>query len=222
MNICAIIVAGGGGSRMGSKIPKQFLLLNNLPVLMHTINNIYDYDRQINFVVVLPDAEIEQWEKLCIKYNFNVPHQTTAGGKERYDSVKNGLKAAHECDLIAIHDGVRPLVSHETLKRCFDTADEKGSAIPVLPANESIREGTMNNSRPVERSRLYLVQTPQVFKSEIIRNAYNQPWSPEFTDDASVVEKYGVQVQMVLGNRENIKITYPVDLEVASLFLKKK
>jgi 2-C-methyl-D-erythritol 4-phosphate cytidylyltransferase len=222
MNNCAIIVAGGGGSRMGSKIPKQFLLLNNLPVLMHTINNIHDYDREINIVVVLPHKEIDRWNQLCLRYDFKVPHQTTAGGKVRYDSVKNGLKVAPECDLIAIHDGVRPLVSHETLKRCFDMAANKGSAVPVLPANESIREGTMDHSRPVDRDRLFLVQTPQVFLSGIIKKAYNQSYSSDFTDDASVVEKYGVAVQMVLGNRENIKITYPEDLEIASLFLKNK
>jgi 2-C-methyl-D-erythritol 4-phosphate cytidylyltransferase len=124
--------------------------------------------------------------------------------------------------LIAVHDGVRPLVSHETLKRCFDMAAEKGSAIPVLPANESIREGTMDNSRPVDRDRLFLVQTPQVFRAEIIKKAYNQLYSSDFTDDASVVEKSGVSVQMVLGNRENIKITYPEDLGIVALFLKNK
>jgi 2-C-methyl-D-erythritol 4-phosphate cytidylyltransferase len=222
MKNCAIIVAGGGGSRMGSKVPKQFLLLNNLPVLMHTINNIHDFDKEMSIIVVLPPGEIDQWQKLCRRYDFKVPHQITAGGKTRYDSVKNGLKMAPECELIAVHDGVRPLVSHETLKRCFDMAAEKGSAIPVLPANESIREGTMDNSRPVDRNRLFLVQTPQVFQSQIIKKAYNQSYSPDFTDDASVVEKSGVAVQMVLGNRENIKITYPEDLEIAALFLKNK
>jgi 2-C-methyl-D-erythritol 4-phosphate cytidylyltransferase len=222
MKNCAIIVAGGGGSRMGSKVPKQFLLLNNLPVLMHTINNIHDFDKEMSIIVVLPPGEIDQWQKLCHKYDFKVPHQITAGGKVRYDSVKNGLKMAPVCELIAVHDGVRPLVSHETLKRCFDTAAEKGSAVPVLPANESIREGTMDNSRPVDRDRLFLVQTPQVFRSEIIKKSYNQSYSPDSTDDASVVEKSGVAVQMVLGNRENIKITYPEDLEIAALFLKNK
>lgn len=222
MKNCAIIVAGGGGSRMGSKVPKQFLLLNNLPVLMHTINNIHDFDMEMSIIVVLPPGEIDQWQKLCLKYDFNVPHQITAGGKVRYDSVKNGLKMASECELIAVHDGVRPLVSPETLNRCFEMAAEKGSAVPVLPANESIREGTMDNSRPVNRDRLFLVQTPQVFRAEIIKKAYNQSYNLDFTDDASVVEKSGVAVQMVLGNRENIKITWPEDLEIAALFLKNR
>ena len=222
MNNCVIVVAGGGGSRMGSEIPKQFLTLNNTPVLMHTIKNLYDFDREVSIIVVLPAGDIGQWKNLCIKHTFNVPHQTVPGGETRFHSVKNAITAAPECDLIAVHDGVRPLVSHETLKRCYEMAAEKGTAIPVLPANESIREGTLENSRPVDRSSLFLVQTPQVFQSEILRKAYKQSWNPEFTDDASAVEKSGIPVQMVLGNRENIKITYPEDLDIASLFLKKK
>lgn len=220
MKNCVIIVAGGGGSRMGSEIPKQFLPLNNVPVLMHTINNIFNFDQNISIIVVLPVGEIELWKNLCAKHAFIVPHQTVSGGETRFHSVKNGLSFTPECDLIAIHDGVRPLVSPETLKRCFDMAADKGAAIPVLPANESIREGTLDNSRPVDRSRLFLVQTPQVFRSEILRKAYDQSWNPEFTDDASVVEKSGTAVQMVFGNRENIKITYPEDLQIATLFLK--
>lgn len=221
MKNCVIIVAGGGGSRMGSEIPKQFLPLNDKPVLMYTITRINDFDNRISIVVVLPAGEIDQWKNLCTKHTFKVPHQTVSGGETRFQSVKNGLSITPECDLIAVHDGVRPLVSHETLKRCFDMAANKGSAIPVLPANESIREGTLENSKPVDRSSLFLVQTPQVFQSEILLKAYNQSWSHEFTDDASVVEKSGIPVQMVLGNRENIKITYPEDLQIASLFLKK-
>jgi 2-C-methyl-D-erythritol 4-phosphate cytidylyltransferase len=220
MKNCAIIVAGGSGSRMKSDISKQFMPINGMPVLMHTIRNFIDFDRTIFIVVVLPAGETDQWQNLCGQYKFNVPHQIVIGGITRFDSVKNGLTASPECDLIAVHDGVRPLVSHETLKRCFEMADGKGTAIPVLPANESIREGTMENSRTVDRNRLYLVQTPQVFKSDILRKAYDQSWSPDFTDDASVVEKSGIPVQMVLGNRENIKITYSEDLQIASMFLK--
>lgn len=220
MKNCVIIVAGGGGSRMGSEIPKQFLPLNDVPILIRTINNIFNFDQNISIIVVLPVGEIELWKNLCAKHAFIVPHQTVSGGETRFHSVKNGLSFTPECDLIAIHDGVRPLVSPETLKRCFDMAADKGAAIPVLPANESIREGTLDNSRPVDRSRLFLVQTPQVFRSEILRKAYDQSWNPEFTDDASVVEKSGTAVQMVFGNRENIKITYPEDLQIATLFLK--
>ena len=142
-----------------------------------------------------------------------------AGGDTRFQSVKNGLSLVPECDLIAVHDGVRPLVSHETLTRCFESADKKGSAIPVLPSNESLREGNMNESVPVDRSRFYIVQTPQVFRASLLKTGYKQSWIPEFTDDASVVENIGTDVQLVMGNRENIKITFPEDLMIAEMFL---
>lgn len=220
MKSCVIIVAGGSGSRMESHTPKQFLSLEGMPVMMHTIHVFYEYDPGIQLVVVIPDAQKDKWIKLCLAHAFDIPHELISGGETRFHSVKNGLSAASPCDLIAVHDGVRPLVSFDTLDRCFMMASEKGSAIPVLPANESIREGTMEDSRPLDRSRLFLVQTPQVFNALILRSAYKQDYSNEFTDDASVVEKNGFPVQLVLGNRENIKITFPEDLEIASLFLK--
>ncbi len=220
MKNCVIIVAGGNGSRMESEIPKQFLSLKGIPVLMHTINSFFEYDPEIHIVVVLPAAEIDKWKYLCSANHFKTPHQVIIGGSTRFHSVKNGLEAAPDCDLIAVHDGVRPLVSHETINRCFTMAKDRGSAIPVLPANESIREGTMEISKPLDRSLLYLVQTPQVFNAKVLHDAYKQEYNEAFTDDASVVEKNGFPVQMVLGNRENIKITYPEDLEVASLFLR--
>ncbi len=164
MRNCVIIVAGGRGSRMGGETPKQFLPLAGTPVLMHTIHNFYEFDDKIAIIVVLPQDEIDQWQKLCEKYSFNIPHRVVPGGEVRYHSVKNGLNEIPECDLIAVHDGVRPLVGHETLKRCFETAAEKGSAIPVLPSNESVRQGTLDNSKPLDRNRIYLVQTPQVFQ----------------------------------------------------------
>lgn len=220
-NYC-IIVAGGNGSRMGTELPKQFLLIGGIPVLMHTIRNFYDFDPSLQLVLVLPEAEIISWTRLCDQYKFSIPHQVIVGGDTRFQSVKNGLSAAKECNLIAIHDGVRPLVSHETMARCFKSADVNGTAIPVLPANESLREGTMDKSAPVDRSRFYLVQTPQVFKASIIQGSYNQAYIPEFTDDASVIEHSGTTVQLVMGNRENIKITFPEDLMVAEMFLKNR
>ena len=220
-NYC-IIVAGGSGSRMGTELPKQFLLVGGIPVLMHTIRNFYEFDPFLQLILVLPEAEIATWKMMCCQYQFNVPHQTIAGGDTRFQSVKNGLSVVPECDLIAVHDGVRPLVSHETLTRCFESADKRGSAIPVLPANESLREGDMNESVPVDRSHFYIVQTPQVFKAAILKNGYKQAWIPEFTDDASVVEHAGTPVRLVMGNRENIKITFPEDLLIAELFLKNR
>lgn len=219
MSNSCIIVAGGNGSRMGTELPKQFLLIEGIPVLMHTIRNFYDFDSSLQLILVLPEIEIINWTNLCRKYGFAISHQVIAGGDTRFQSVKNGLSLALDCNLIAVHDGVRPLVSHETLARCFKCAAENGTAIPVLPANESLREGTMSESAPVDRSRFYLVQTPQVFKASILQGSYKQAYISEFTDDASVVEHTGTSVHLVLGNRENIKITFPEDLMIAALFL---
>ena len=219
MRNCCIIVAGGSGSRMGSDIPKQFLEIEGIPILMHTIRNFYTFDPTLQLILVLPGNEIESWNELCQKYSFSVHHQVIAGGDTRFQSVKNGLTIAANCELIAIHDGVRPLVSHQTLERCFGCAAEKGSAIPVLPVSESVRKGSMSQSVPVRRSEYFIVQTPQVFKSAILKSSYNQPWKPDFTDDASVFESSGNCVELVMGNRENIKITFPEDLLIAELFL---
>ena len=222
MNRGCIIVAGGNGTRMGSELPKQFISIAGRPLLMHTIENFFHFDPTIQLIVVLPKNEIVSWNNLCLQHNFTIPHQVSTGGNTRFQSVKNGLTMLHDCELIAIHDGVRPLVSHDTLRRCFDGALKMGSAIPVLPANESVRIGTLGKSTPADRSQIFLVQTPQIFRSSIIRESYNQSWIPEFTDDASVVEYSGTPVTLVIGNRENIKITFPEDLEIATLFLKSK
>lgn len=220
MKNCCIIVAGGSGLRMGADLPKQFLLVKGKPVLMHTIRNFYDFDPSLQLILVLPEAEIISWNDLCYQYQFEIQHQVIAGGDTRFQSVKNGLSLAADCELIAVHDGVRPVVSHETLVRCFSCAAEKGTAIPVLPVHESVREGSMSESVPVDRSRYFLVQTPQVFKASILKNSYNQAYISDFTDDASVVENTGTAVQLVMGNRENIKITFPEDLQITELFLK--
>ncbi len=222
MNRGCIIVAGGNGSRMGSEVPKQFISIAGRPLLMHTIENFFHFDATIQLIVVLPKNEAASWKNLCLQHNLTIPHQVISGGNTRFQSVKNGLTMLHDCELIAIHDGVRPLVSHETLRRCFDSALKLGAAIPVLPVNESIRVGTMDKSSPADRSQIFLVQTPQIFQSSIIRESYNQSWIPEFTDDASVVEYSGKPVNMVMGNRENIKITYPEDLDIATLLLQNK
>lgn len=222
MKNCCIIVAGGSGSRMKSEIPKQFLNIGGIPVLMHTIQNFYDFDKSLQLIMVLPADEILNWNELCRQHHFDIQHEVIAGGDTRFQSVKNGLSLATECELIAVHDGVRPLVSHETLARCFSCASEKGTAIPVLPANESVRKGSMSESVPVDRSQYFMVQTPQVFKASILQNSYNQTFIPEFTDDASVVEHEGISVQLVMGNRENIKITFPEDLKIAEYFLSSK
>lgn len=219
MKSSCIIVAGGSGSRMGTELPKQFLPIGGLPLLMHTIRNFYDFDPLLQLILVLPADEITTWNELSLQYHFEIPLRVIAGGATRFQSVKNGLSLVGDAGLIAVHDGVRPLVSHETLTRCFRCAVENGSAIPVLPASESVREGSMSASVPVDRSRYFLVQTPQVFKASILLESYKQLWNADFTDDASVVEHAGTAVRLVMGNRENIKITFPEDLLIAGLFL---
>ena len=220
MSNCCIIVAGGNGLRMETAVPKQFLEIRGIPILMHTIFKFYQFDPSIRLIIVVPENEMNRWIELCTSHNFNLPFQLVAGGNKRFQSVKNGLAHAGDSNLIAIHDGVRPLVSIETIQRCFDCAEKFGSAIPVIQTSESMREGTLEHSIPVDRSKYYLVQTPQVFKSSIIKQAYEKNiYNPFFTDDASVVEYTGEKVTLVNGNRENIKITFPIDLQVADLFL---
>jgi 2-C-methyl-D-erythritol 4-phosphate cytidylyltransferase len=207
---------------MGSTLPKQFLPLLEIPVLMHTIRKFYNYDPSLLIILVLPQNEIAKWEYLCSQHTFTISHQVIAGGAARFHSVKNGLSLALECELIAIHDGVRPLVSYATIENCFQCAAKNGTAIPVVAATESIREGSLDESVSVDRSRYFMVQTPQVFKSSIIHTSYDQLFDQSLTDDASVVEKAGFKVNLVRGNRENIKITFPEDVKIAELLLKDK
>jgi len=222
MKNSVIIVAGGIGSRMGCELPKQFMLLEGYPVLMWTISCFYNYDSTISIVVVLPQSQISYWRKLCTKHGFNHPHRIVSGGETRFHSVRNGLEALEETDLVAVHDGVRPLVSRITIENCFIQAAKTGTAIPVLTVDETLRTGSMEQSKTVDRKLYYTVQTPQVFQWPILKEAYTQTWDAEFTDDASVVEKWGIPVKMVPGNRDNLKITHPEDLIIAGEYLKKR
>ena len=212
----ALIVAGGNGTRMKGKIPKQFLELNGKPVLMHTFEAFQKYDPKIRFVLVLPEIQLINWKKLCVKYNFKIEHSLVTGGETRFHSVKNGLSKISGDGIVFIHDGVRPLVSVKTIDNCFQTAKEKGNALPVISPVESVREKINGTSRTVDRHRYFLVQTPQTFKIGVIKKAYEQNYSQKFTDDASVLENTGHEIHMVDGNRSNIKITYPEDLLIAS------
>jgi len=215
-----IIVAGGSGSRMGSEIPKQFLELCGKPVLMHTIQVFHDFDPESKIILVLPEDQQPFWKGLCLKHSFSLVHQVVSGGKARFNSVQNGLSQIDGKGIVFIHDGVRPLVSRETLGRCLESALKNGNAIPVLPVTESLRklEGEQNIS--VDRSQYFSVQTPQTFRSEQILDAFQQDFDPAFTDDASVAEKAGYSIFMIEGNRENIKITTPIDLILAEALLK--
>jgi 2-C-methyl-D-erythritol 4-phosphate cytidylyltransferase len=215
-----IIVAGGKGERMNADIPKQFLEIHGKPILMHTLEVFRRYDAAMELILVLPSVQIQVWKELCKKHVFDIPHQIVEGGKTRFHSVKNGLEAIHYPTLVAVHDGVRPLVSIETISRCFDEAEKSGAAIPVIDLVESIRQISENESHSVDRNDYKLVQTPQVFDSELLKTAYKQEFKPFFTDDASVVEALGSKIQLVEGNRENIKITTEFDLRMAELLIK--
>lgn len=220
-----IIVAGGKGLRMGGDIPKQFIPVNGMPVLMHTIRRFREYDPQMHIVLVLPKDHQDYWRQLCGEYCFTDKHDIADGGSTRFHSSQNGIMAlaeAPDSDIVAIHDGVRPLVSVETIGRCFTAAAESGAAIPVLPVIDTLRyvghadENGVNTEQGhnVLRSDYRVVQTPQTFRLALLRRAFTQPFSERFTDDASVVEALGEKVTMVDGNRENIKITTPYDLKV--------
>lgn len=214
MRNAVIIVAGGKGLRMGGDIPKQFLVVDGMPILMHTISRFAEWDGTMEIVVVLPESQQQYWRELCREYGFDIRHTIATGGKERFHSVKNGLAVVPaECGLVAVHDGVRPYVSHETIARCFDAAARYGAAVPVTPVVETIRHIEPDGrSITVPRADYRLVQTPQVFRTDLLRRAYEQEFTTAFTDDASVVEAMGVEVTLVEGNRENIKITTPADL----------
>jgi 2-C-methyl-D-erythritol 4-phosphate cytidylyltransferase len=219
MKKIAIIVAGGTGIRMRSEIPKQFILLDNLPILMRTIQVFHSYDSGMEIRVVLPGEESGTWDELCKEYNFTRKHTIISGGETRFQSVLNGLANITNPALIAIHDGVRPLVSKRTIEDCFRIAEENGTAVPVLPLKESVREVQGEDSVSRNRGIYRLVQTPQIFQSEILLDAYDTEYQESFTDDASVVEHAGYKIYLSNGNEENIKITSPMDLRIAEILL---
>ena len=217
--IGVIIVAGGGGTRMGGSRPKQFTMLGGLPVLAHTINNFAGALPGAEIVVVLPAAHADFWKDFAARFDI-AAHTVTTGGDERFHSVKNGLKALkRDPELIAVQDGVRPLASHGMIRRAVAAAAEHGTAIPVVEAVDSYRETDGTASRIADRRRLRIVQTPQVFRADLQRRAYEAEYRPEFTDDASVVEQAGEAVFLCEGERTNLKITTPEDMVIAEALL---
>lgn len=213
-------MAAGSGSRMGGELPKQYLELRNKPVLIHTLERFLNFDTKLKVVVVLAPAHRELWDRMAASYEIARGLTLAPGGASRYDSVKNGLNHVDQASLVGIHDAVRPLVSQDTLARCYDAALRKGSGIPVLEMDESVRKlDKKGGSSHMDRSSLKRVQTPQVFRSERIKQAYQQPYSDAFTDDASVYETIYGAPTLVEGNRENIKITTPVDMQLAQLLI---
>lgn len=217
-----IIVAGGAGSRFKSKIPKQFLSLLGKPVLMHTIEAFFNYNHSLQIILVLPKQHTDYWKNLCKNYKFNIKHKIVWGGNTRFHSVKYALDTLESsASLVAIHDGVRPLVSKQTIKRCFFKAKQTGNAIPGIPPHDSVRQITENNNYIINRSLLKLIQTPQVFRIDNLKKAYEQDYREIFTDDASVLEMWGEKINLVDGNKENIKITHDIDLIIAESLIKK-
>jgi 2-C-methyl-D-erythritol 4-phosphate cytidylyltransferase len=219
----AVILAGGKGLRMGSYLPKQFLLLDGRPVLMRTMDAFYEYDPDISIILVLPEDQMDFWGDLCKLHKFSIPYRLTKGGKTRFDSVMNGLAETDNEGLIAVHDGVRPLVSSNLLNRCFETASIFGAVVPVTGVVESIRKVDGDSSVAVSREDFWLVQTPQVFDAAVLHESYNNAPDKNFTDDASVVEYAGKNIRLVEGIYENIKITTPSDMIIAeALWLARK
>jgi len=214
-----IIVAGGKGRRMLADIPKQFHVVAGKPLLMHTLYCFYSFNSEIEIILVLPKNFHDLWQSLILRYAFNIPHQVVLGGETRYESVKNGLQHIAPNSIVAVHDGVRPLVNHETIHRVFDIAEKKGNAIPVVAINESLRKVKHNKNSRVDRNHYFLVQTPQCFTSNLLLKAYEKGYQEDFTDDASLVEHSGVDINLVEGNHENIKVTRPADIKIVEALL---
>ena len=209
-----IIVAGGKGLRMGGDMPKQFLPIGGKPVLMRTLERFHEYDAALQIILVLPAAQQEYWRQLCKEHSFGVPYLLADGGATRFHSVSNGLALVPDdaVGVVGVHDGVRPFVSKDVIRRCYDTARQTQAVVPVTPVVETLRKV---GGSTVPRSDYRLVQTPQTFSISLLKRAFTQPYIDLFTDDASVVEHFGHPVALVEGNRENIKITTPFDLKIA-------
>lgn len=219
----AIIVAGGEGRRMGAPVPKQFLEIGGRPILRHTAERFLEYNPEINVIFVLPSDWKKYWTDYCGNNYFIERFTMSSGGITRFHSVKNALEKVPDNALVAVHDGVRPFVSKELIAKLFELADKEGAAVPAIPLTDSIREVSQEGgSRAADRERFVCVQTPQVFRSEILKAAYGLPFSRSFTDDASVVEARGGKISLCPGDRENIKVTTPFDLKVAEAILRSR
>jgi 2-C-methyl-D-erythritol 4-phosphate cytidylyltransferase len=214
-----IITAGGIGKRMGAKLPKQFMLIKERPLLMYTIEQFYNFDLKAQIILTLPSEWRAYWEKLIYENDFKIPHRIIEGGAERYHSVKNALELCRG-DYIMVHDGVRPLVDSQTIKTCAIAVKSKKAVVTVIPVNESMRKITGESSKAVNRSEYRTVQTPQCFERELLVKAYEQKFHKGITDDAGLVEESGVKIHTVQGNFENIKITTKTDLLFAEQLLK--
>ena len=222
MKYYAVIVGGGSGTRMGTDIPKQFLLLNEKPVLMQTIQAFYYSEMKPEIILVLNIDYHRYWDKLCNEYQFDIPHTVAKAGNQRFYSVKNSLKFIKGQAIVAVHDAVRPLVSNELITHSFREAELKGNAVSALKSSDSVRRFAGPTSEAINREEIFLVQTPQTFESSILKKAYKQPYRNSYTDDASVVETSGTEINLIAGEKNNIKITFPEDLLLAEVLLKNR
>jgi 2-C-methyl-D-erythritol 4-phosphate cytidylyltransferase len=219
MKKIALIVAGGKGSRMNNDIPKQFLLLKNKPVLYYTIKAFTDAYENIEIILVLPEEHISKGQEIIDGYFDHSRIRITAGGRTRFHSVQNGLALINEESIIFVHDGVRCLITSDLIKKCYETAVENGNAVPAVECGDSVRLLTANGNKIVARNKVKLIQTPQTFHSKILLPAYKIDYKDKFTDEASVVEAYGLTINLIEGEKNNIKITTPADLHLAGILL---
>lgn len=204
---------------MLSEVPKQFMLLRGRPVLMHTIEAFEKSDYNPEIIVVLNVDFHQYWENLCVLHNFSIPHKLIKGGTQRFDSVKNGIKAIKTKAIVAIHDAVRPLLSKQLIDRSFQEAERSGNAVAAIKSRDSVRQYNGTHTIPLDREEIYLIQTPQTFSSEILKKAYKQEYRNEFTDDASVAERSGIKINLIDGESRNFKITFPEDIRLAEIYL---
>lgn len=217
-----VIVAGGSGRRMGGALPKQFMIVDGMPIVARTINTFAEALPGGDIVVVLPEEHIPMWQNLASRFDV-AKHRCVVGGKERFHSVKAGVEAlGDEVEYIAVHDGVRALVTKRLIIGAMLAAEEHKAVIPVMDVVDSYRQVEGSESRIIDRTTLRTVQTPQVFEAALLRKAYEQEYDAKFTDDASVVEAMGVNIALIEGERGNIKITTPDDLEYAEWLLRRE
>lgn len=215
----AVIVAGGAGTRMGANIPKQFLLLNDKPVLFYTLQTFLQAYNDLQIILVLPEEHVGAGQEIIDAYFDYSRIQITIGGRTRFHSVQNGLKLINEESIIFVHDAVRCLLSTALIKRCHSAAIEFGAAIPVIDCKDSVRYTEGDENKALERAQVKLVQTPQTFHSKILLPAFAIDYKDKFTDEATVVEAFGIKVHLVEGEEQNFKITQPQDLQLAALLV---
>ncbi len=218
----AVIVAGGSGLRMGTQIPKQFLLLQERPVLWYTLQAFLDAFHDLNIILVLPEAHLITGQEILRSTSDPDRIWMTVGGETRFHSVRNGLAHIHQHSIVFVHDGVRCLLTPDLIRRCYNEACEFGNAIPAVSAVDTIRISTMDGNKPIDRNKIKIIQTPQTFYSDLLKAAFEQEYDDAFTDEASVVERLGVKIHLIEGEVTNIKITQPLDILIADKILEER